>query len=425
MPAHKGKGRLGFEQYDITEIDGADSLFEAKGIIEKSEQNASYLFGCPTFYSTEGSSLCIRAMLYLAKLCGVKKVFSTRNSHKTFLTAIGLLDIDVEWLYPKSSHSYLASDFDEDALKSALENSEDKCAVYITSPDYLGNIADIAKISAICKEFDAYLLVDNAHGAYLKFLPESEFPIDLGADMCCSSAHKTLPVLTGGAYLHIAANSNDRFISNAKNALSLFGSTSPSYLILQSLDIANKYIYNGYKSTLSEYIKKVELIKNKLIDNGYELSGCEALKIVIKTKKYGYYGHQIANILMRSDIFCEFYDKDNIVFMLSPEISENELDRLCKSLCAINRKVSIDELPPKIPHPQVSITAREAIFGESERIKASESCGRVLAQFNIACPPAVPILICGESIDEQMIKCFEYYETEYISVIKDEKETEI
>ena len=106
MPGHKGKNLLGLEALDITEIDGADSLYEADGIIRQSEENASELFDCPTFYSTEGSSQCIRAMLYLAMLYGKSRgkrplIAAARNVHKTFLSAAALLDLDVLWLMPE------------------------------------------------------------------------------------------------------------------------------------------------------------------------------------------------------------------------------------------------------------------------------------------------------------------------------------
>jgi arginine/lysine/ornithine decarboxylase len=116
---------------------------------------------------------------------------------------------------------------------------------------------DIKSISAICKKHGVLLIVDNAHGAYLEFLSEPMHPIKLGADICCDSAHKTLPVLTGGAYLHISPESAKLFADKAKKSLALFGSTSPSYLILQSLDAANKYIADGYREKLAEFIKAV------------------------------------------------------------------------------------------------------------------------------------------------------------------------
>ena len=243
MPGHKGSGALGIEALDITEISGADSLYEADGIIKESEENASSLFGAHTFYSTEGSSQCIRAMLHLAKTQAwmQKKhplVWATRNVHKTFLSAVALLNFDVEWLYGEGE-SYLSSSLSPIDLEKRLQTAELlPSALYLTSPDYLGNIADIAALAEVCHRYDVLLLVDCAHGAYLKFLETSLYPTDLGADMCCSSAHKTLPVLTGGAYLHLAKNADANILDAAKNALALFGSTSPSYLILPHPTIA-------------------------------------------------------------------------------------------------------------------------------------------------------------------------------------------
>ena len=210
MPGHKGHPFLGIEHLDITEIDGADSLYEADGIIRQSEENAGALFGCPTFYSTEGSSQCIRAMLYLAVLHASKQgrsplVLAARNVHKAFLSAAALLDLDVEWLYADQTASYLSCHVTPDDVDQTLCAMVEKpAAVYLTSPDYLGNVADIEGIAAVCRRHGTLLLVDNAHGAYLRFLSTSQHPMDLGADLCCDSAHKTLPVLTGGAYLHIA-----------------------------------------------------------------------------------------------------------------------------------------------------------------------------------------------------------------------------
>ena len=146
MPGHKGVNLLGFEHLDITEIDGADSLYEADGIIAESEANASQLFGCDTFYSAEGSSQCIRAMLYLACIGADKKplIMAGRNAHKTFLSAAALIDFDIQWLYGDKQDSYLSCSISAEYLEKTLQNSERKpAAVYITSPDYLGNTADI------------------------------------------------------------------------------------------------------------------------------------------------------------------------------------------------------------------------------------------------------------------------------------------
>lgn len=420
MPGHKGKALLGFEHMDITEISGADSLFEASGIIAESEKNASALFGCNTFYSTEGSSLCIRAMLYLLKILdGNIKILSGRNAHKAFITAAAMTDTDIEWLYPDEAESYLSGKISPEAVEDAIKrNNGRKLAVYITSPDYLGNIADIQAISEVCKRTDTLLCVDNAHGAYLKFLPESLHPIDFGADICCDSAHKTLPVITGGAYLHISKNAPEVFTRNAKNALAMFGSTSPSYLILQSLDKANAYLSDNYRKKLSDFLDSISSLRSKIKNIGYTLTGDEADKLVFDTKAYGYYGYELGRLLEKNGIFCEFYDNDHLVLMLTPETEKADTDHLIKVLSIIPKTQPITEAPPKMRAPKRLLSLREAVFAKSEILPISQCEGRIISEFNVSCPPAVPILVCGEQIDRKAIECFEYYGIDNCKVVE-------
>lgn len=417
MPGHKGKKRLGVEALDITEIDGADSLYEASGIIRESEENASSLFGSPTFYSTEGSSQCIRAMLYLALLhakeLGKRPVIAAgRNAHKTFLTGAALLDLDVRWMYPKDDGSYLSCNLTPEVVEAVLEQ-EHPTAVYLTSPDYLGNVADIAGIAKVCKKHGALLLVDNAHGAYLKFLEPSRHPMDLGADLCCDSAHKTLPVLTGGAYLHCAPEFRDW----AKNALALFGSTSPSYLILQSLDGANPYLAS-LADKLKGFLPQVEAVKEKLTEKGYILYGQEPLKITIFPKPYGYTGQELAEILLKHRVVSEFADPDFLVLMLTPENSPRELDALTEALLSIPRKRPILEQPPRFRPGRWVCSPREAMLSPMETLPVTECEGRVLAAATVGCPPAVPIVVSGERIDDHAMACFRYYGITHCSVMK-------
>lgn len=424
MPGHKGSSILGLEHLDITEIDGADSLYEAEGIIRKSEENASALFGCPTCYSTEGSSQCIRAMLYLAmQYAGVRGrkplVAAARNVHKTFLSACALLDLNVMWLYPENSTSYLSCDICPEVLDGLLRTAAQKpAAVYLTSPDYLGNVADVAGIAEVCHRYGILLLVDNAHGAYLRFLEPSLHPIDLGADLCCDSAHKTLPVLTGGAYLHISPAMMDELCAQTKNALSLFGSTSPSYLILQSLDAANVYL-EKYREKLREYIPRIVRLKEALAKQGYCLSGGEPLKITIAAKAYGYTGKEIARYLLNYNIVCEFADHDYLVLMVNPEIGEADIKRLRDALLALPRKCSLQHFAPEFRAGEKVLSIRDAMLSPSISIPVSESEGRILAAASVGCPPAVPILVCGERIDRHTIGCFQYYGINLVTVVNE------
>ncbi|MBQ5649752.1 MAG: PLP-dependent transferase [Clostridia bacterium] len=422
MPGHKGKSFLGCESLDITEINGADSLYEADGIISESEANASSLFGCKTLYSTEGSSQCIRAMLHLITLYASEKgektrILAVRNVHKTFLYAAALLDFEIEWL--SAEGDLLSSSVTAEDVEAALKNASNMPhALYITSPDYLGQVADVAAIAEVCRRYGVLLCVDNAHGAYLRFLPVSEHPIDLGAHICCDSAHKTLPVLTGGAYLHIADDAPAFFAERARDSLALFGSTSPSYLIMQSLDAANKYIADGYSDVLGEYCLSVMEVKDKLRIHGYLLYGNEPLKITLRTKAYGYLGTELADILRKNGIECEFADPDYLVFMLTPEIKREELTRLCDLLCTIPAKTPIFEKSPRITCGEKIMSVRNALFSAAETVDAKNAVGRVLSAPSVSCPPAVPIAVCGEMLDENAVKCFEYYGIEKISVVK-------
>ncbi len=422
VPGHKGREN----PYDITEIKGADVLYHEDGILGRSQHNASVVFGtAKTLYSAEGSSLGIRAMLALIKMYAEKTekkpVFAAgRNAHKVFMTASALLGIDVRWIYPENNESVVSAEITPETLRNFLISCEEKpVAVYITSPDYIGNTADIRGLSAVCRENGVLLAVDNAHGAYLRFLNEDLHPITLGADMCCDSAHKTLPVLTGGAYLHISKNAPACLCDNAEKAMSLFASTSPSYLILSSLDRVNKALYEGYGDKIKAAAEKICEIKKTLSKNGYTLTGNEPLKIAVCTKEYGYKGTDFAGILRNKGIEVEFSDPDFVVMMITPENGEEELRYLEEILLSISKKSKITgEIPAIFPCEQ-AISVGEALFKSSEKISVNEATGRILASPSVSCPPAVPIAICGERLTENAVKCFKYYGIKEIDVIRE------
>ena len=420
MPGHKGVCRLGVEGLDITEIVGADSLYEASGIIAKSEACASSIFAANTLYSTEGTSLSIRAVAaMLARYADAsaknKKILAARNAHKTFIYGAALADVEVEWLY---GETYLSCSVDADKL--ALRIREEKpVAVYITSPDYLGRVADVRAIADVCHRAGCLLIVDNAHGAYFKFLEPSCHPIDLGADVVCDSAHKTLPVLTGGAYLHISKSTPCELLAYARSSMELFGSTSPSYLILESLDLCNRELASGYAARIADFSAMMAEMRSKLNTGGYVILSEEPLKITIDAKKYGYLGTELASILEERGIYVEFSDPDYLVLMLSPDSGEDALVSVCEALLSIQRREELIAPPPKPAMLEAVMSPREALFSATECIPVSNSVGRILATASVGCPPAVPIAISGERIDECAREAFIYYGIENITVVKE------
>lgn len=487
MPGHKGrcpsdiefqtdsdKSRLSLgEKYDITEISGADSLYEANGIIAESEQNASTLFDtAATFYSTEGSSQCIRAMLWLAVTTQQKSqnktpvIVAARNVHKAFVYAAALIGFEIEWLSPDTSASYslCACDISADTLTKKLSSLPcPPAAVYITSPNYLGGMADIQSLANICHSHGTILAVDNAHGAYLHFLkPRGLHPIDLGADICCDSAHKTLPVLTGGAYLHIGkqvrSNSDNtqntcltdrihKMIDGARKALALFGSTSPSYLTLASLDLCNACLASDgwYFNKLPEFVSRLEELRRHLAAAGYKIYPSDPLRITVCASDNAVFDScfALADFLRAHEIECEYADADFTVLMLTPLNTEPELSKLeAVLLSAVTATGTIPfsnsdsekngkgkrlnasapgsagstaELPVIIPDRVLSV--REAFFMPHETIPVSESLGRICGTPAVSCPPAIPIVISGERINAQAIKVFGHYGIDLVEVV--------
>lgn len=425
MPGHKGEAFLGCEFLDLTEIEDADYLYSAEGIISQSMANATKLFDSyKTFYSTEGSSLCIKAMLKAAVYEHSQKygnerplVIASRNTHKAFIYSAILLDFDIEWIQQGGNFSLCKGDLSPKDLENTLENlSRHPAAVYVTTPDYLGGACDVSALSEVARKYGIPLLVDNAHGAYLNFLSENQHPIHKGAYMCCDSAHKTLPVLTGGAYLHLS--------DDAKNLapvmgmfMETFGSTSPSYLVLQSLDLANKYLNDGFKEDLETCIKKIDALKEKLQNHGFEILKSDPLKLTIAPKSFGYSGFEIASVLKQNNGHIEYADPDYAVIMLTPQNRDDDFEFIYRVLTSLNKKDAIKKISFSLPNFERVLSPFEASKLPFEMVNISESVGKIASSPNVGCPPAVSVVTIGERISRQGVEIMKYYGIETIEVI--------
>ena len=417
VPGHKGAPVLGPEPLDLTEVAGADDLYAPEGIIAESQRNAASLFGtAATFYSTEGSSLCIRAMVRLllshrpdGAAC---RILAARNVHRSFVSAAALLDADVVWLYPDAVSSPLTCTVSPAALDRALaELAEPPAAVWVTSPDYLGVVQDISSLSEVCHCHGTRLAVDNAHGAYLHFLPDPQHPMDLGADICCDSAHKTLPVLTGGAYLHLSSRCPEAMVGDVSSSLSLFGSSSPSYLILASLDLANAALASGLPDRLRQAQEQTEQTKSALAKAGWIVCPSDPLRITVRTD-----GVAAAGRLRCGGVEPEYAEPEHVVLMVSPGNSPEDHSSLRDAL-------GRDVLPPPPADSRMIrgipvMSMREAILSRRETVNPEESVGRICADISAACPPAVPLVMPGERILAEHVLLFRHFSLLSLSVVK-------
>ena len=416
MPGHKGIGDM--ERYDITEIAGADVLYHSDGIIRESERNLEKLYGTSrSVYSTEGSTLSIKAMLTLAYMSGVRRIIASRNVHKAFVYAVAQIGLEVEWI-STTSLDICSAPLDIATLEGMLSSDSEGVAVYVTTPDYLGNMLDVRAISKLCKAHRVPLLVDNAHGAYLRYLPKDMHPISLGASMCVDSAHKTMRVLTGGGYLHLAKDASDIWIDNVERAMAMYASTSPSYLILRSLDRQNAYMDSEYRRDLVDTIDRIVALRENLTSHGYTLVGDEPLKVSIDCASYGYSGVEIESILRAEGIEVEYRDQRYIVMMYSEQNTLEDMRKVSAVLSSIPKKTPLEIEPMVLETPTRVMSIRDALYSQVERVDVKRAEGRVYSDALISCPPAIPVLMSGEIVTRDAIDLMLRLGIHQISVVK-------
>ena len=233
--------------------------------------------------------------------------------------------------------------------------------------------------------------------------------------MCSDSAHKTLPVLTGGAYLQISKDAPETFRKSAKSAMALFGSTSPSYLTMISLDKCNEYLAGAYRNRLRETVEKVRNLGEMLEASGWDVTVGEPLKMTIRMPEH-VTGSELARKLREHQVECEYADPDFVVFMFATDNTEEDFERIEKAFGKNKRNYHTGRSLEPAKCQQI-FSVREAVFSPHEEIPVTEACGRICASPAVSCPPAIPIAVSGEEIDENAIKLFEYYGISNVDVI--------
>lgn len=402
-PGHKGEF-----PHDITEVYGADSLYETNGneIIGMSELNAQSLFGSlKTCYSCEGSTLAIQAGLAVLKSQGVKTIAASRCSHRSLAMAASLLQMNVKWLYPPE---FLSANVTYDA-----EAIRDADALFITNVDYYGGTWRFVNPKIP-------VLIDNAQAAYLRFVDKRIFgveyvhPLELGFPLICAeSAHKTLPVLTGGAYLHFSQGTDP---SRAKEMMAMFGTSSPSYLIMESLDRFNGMIANNVQM-VNNACGAVAELKERLAKAGVPLVKSDPLRITVNAREYGLTGFQYAQILRDSGVECELADQNKAVLLFSATSTLQDCERAEMAMLFVPTRAPLPPANLPVAKAVADMPMWEAMYKPCKTIPIKSASGEVCAKFTAPCPPGIPLVMPGEIIDHNMIDALYAFGIQEVTVV--------
>lgn len=405
MPGHKGRGgeSLGIK-YDITEVEGVDSLYHAQEAILECEQRYAKHYGTSgSFLSAGGSTLCIQAMLALAAQRG-RRIIAGRMIHSAAVAAMALLGLEPIWIYtptaasPKEGIEGLSLQVTAQQVEEALSRNPDAAAVYLTSPDYFGQLADVQSISEVCRKAGVPLLIDNAHGAHLQFF--GCHPMQLGADLCCDSLHKSLPVLTGGSVLH---TSSGIFAAQAKEKMGLFGSTSPSYLILCSIDAALEELEGDFGQRAKETAQRMKDLGQLARAQGLETiaPGGEPMRLTVGFGKTGWSDGEFGELVRLSGIEPEYLGGGVCVFLASPYTTGEDYARLEGLLQGFSPKAGKESIAgttvPQLILPRMC-GLRAAALAPHRTLPSESAQGHTCGGVVSSCPPGIPLLVPGELV---------------------------
>lgn len=403
MPGHKNHLELKkLSGMDTTEMAQTDSLYQSSGCILEAEKLAARLFSVEhTLFSAGGSTLCIQTMLRSVTRSG-GKVLCGRTLHRSAVYAMMLLDLQPVFLYPdQSAGKAFPGRISPQQVEVALTQDDGIEAVYLTSPNYYGILQDVAAIAGVCKAHELPLLVDNAHGAHLQFVAGGLHPDQLGATMTANSGHKTLPVLTGGAWLNVKCGYDRRAL---KDNMALFGSTSPSYPIMASIDLCRSWLEQHGKRVFAKLLEQVDRVKETIRQQGLSMPEglCDPVRLTLDTASIGMSGFLAGEYLRRWRIEPEYCDEASVVLIATPMNTEEEFEQLIQAIAALPRRDPMARAAPmNLPQLDTAMTLGEVKTAPWEYVEISAAAGRIAADVSCPCPPGVPVVMPGERIDRQ------------------------
>lgn len=419
MPGHKRNGEFEFEfvkdayDVDITEIEGFDNLHDAEGIIKEAEINAANVYGSlETHFLVNGSTCGILSAIASVSETG-KKIIVARNCHVSVYNAIKLNMLEPVFIYPEVietgiENTQIQGSMRPETVEKAVMDNPDAVAVVITSPTYDGVLSDIANIVKVAHEYDIPVIVDEAHGAL--FFMEGRSAVSLGADIVINSVHKTLPALTQTALIHI----NGQIVNKeaVRKYLKIYQTSSPSYVLMGSIDYAMDIVSSKGNSLYIEFCKRTVKLKEafsklrnlKYVSKDYLINNgafdFDESKVLVGSDILS--GKKLSNILYKEyKIVCEMAAGGYVLLMTTLFDTDEGVERLIKALNEIDLKLSLQMLDSNEESEKTEISDSSVLDDRISYI--NDQKGKVSASMIFAYPPGIPIVAEGEVITEDAI----------------------
>ncbi len=431
MPGHKRR-KLDFEnpyKIDVTEIDGFDNLHHAEGILSKAQQRLADLYHSKkSYYLVNGSTGGILSAVGALVKAGDQIVIA-RNCHKSVYNAVKLFNLKVSYVYPDLMSCGIQGNIDPARVEYILKSNKNVRLVIITSPTYDGIVSDISKISDISHKYNAYLIIDEAHGAHFSFssyFPESA--VRLGADLVVQSLHKTLPCFTQSAALHAAGERVDYI--RLEEMLRIFQTSSPSYILMAGMEKCIRMLQDSGKQLFYEYAGNLDNFYNKcsslkclhiLTEEDFDKSGyfkIDRSKILISTINASINGHQLyQKLLEQYHLQMEMYSDQYVLAMTSLMDIQEGYTRLINALIEIDHELFEESSGNKGSKGNSDIFLKHACSVRKKVLEISEiddynieemkleNCdGKVCAEYIYLYPPGIPMIVPGEIITVDFIE---------------------
>lgn len=416
MPGHKGSQlyrRFGYENFlnnmmdcDITEIPGADNLFQREGILKETCNNYGKLYGVEHSYMLiNGTSGGIIAAI-LASVAEGGTLIMARNCHKSVFNALGLGGMQPAYIYPELLEDYgISGEVTPAEVERALTENPEAGAVILPSPNYYGICSDVRAIAEVVHKHGKILIVDQAHGAHLKWLGGPECAESAGADIVINSIHKTLGSFTQSAVLNLNSKLVDRYLLEDK--LQAIQSTSPSYLLMTSLDINARLLEEHQESLIGDWNRNLDFAYEELskIPDLRVIGGLDNLdrsKINLDTTGWGITASELEEMLMEKSIFCELTTGNILMLMTGIGNKRSDFERLLTALKEIRAGLTVPEEPAKATAGR--LPGRKEIFPMPKkkiRVKLEDAAGCICAASIIPYPPGIPLICPGEKMDAE------------------------